>query len=143
MYLHKKVTEKNERNKIKTLGSNASSELLALSAELDFFNSYNHSNYFKSKMKNKYLEIEEFKQIDFESPEFFETETEKLNKTIIPGDVLILLPKTNLGTNVSCDFRNTSIIFFSSDTNGVNFGFLVNKFLLDFLIEQNGGGRYE
>ena len=141
MYLHKKVTEINERNKIKTLGSNAPAELLALSAELDFFNSYNHSNYFKSKMKNKYLEIEDFKKTDFETPEFFLAEKEKLKKNIIPGDVLILFSKTQLGTNVTCDFRNTSIIYFSSDNSGVNFGFLVNKFLIDFLIEQNGGGN--
>ena len=92
--------------------------------------------FLKRKIKNIYLSAADFKTSDFESEDFFINEKKRLAKEFLKGDILILINKTNLGTDISCDIANSSIIYLSLE-NGINFGFIANKFVIDFLYELN------
>ena len=141
VYLLKKITEKTERDRERLLLDDSSNSLLAaLATEFNFFDTINGTSksdsYIKQKIKNKYLEASDFKTSDFETSDFFATEKTKLSKEFVKGDTFILINKTNLGTNISCDYENSSIIYLSLE-GGINFGFVVNKFVVELLYELN------
>ena len=141
VYLQKKVVEKTQRDRERLLLDSSSNSLLAaLSTEFNFFDAINNGqksdSFIKTKIKNIYLSAADFKNSDFESEDFFINEKKRLAKEFLKGDILILINKTNLGTDISCDIANSSIIYLSLE-NGINFGFIANKFVIDFLYELN------
>lgn len=135
LYLKKGIKDKNERVRIKKIGSGPS-EIPVLTMEFNFFSALKPDAYFKKKIKNDYAQIEEFKNVDFEGEKFLKGEKEKLKKEFLKGDELILISKTNTGTMHVCDPKISSIIYFKSD-DGINFGFLISRFFLELIIELN------
>lgn len=141
VYLQKRITEKTERDRERLLLDSSSNSLLAaLSTEFNFFDVINNNSkgdsYTRTKIKNKYLAAADFKTSDFESEDFFLSEKKRLLNEFLKGDTLILISKTNLGTDLTCDIENSSLIFLSLD-GGINLGFITNKFVVELLYEIN------
>lgn len=145
VYLHKIIKNKNERNSVRNLGKtpNAATLMTETAMEFNFFDELSKSdsgsyNYFKSKMQDKVLAYTDEETKDTDNADYDIGELAKLKAEMLETDVLVLLPKTNLGTKVTCDPAISSLYCINAKRKNLYLGFVISRTLAVLIFDAEG-----